>query len=309
MDSALQLCYPVKTLDGKVLLPAGALLTADTMENLIRSEKKPNFASLPLLDHGTIARDLDRICKSPPYCRIFSDPLRRRDVFETMHRVELAEPLLEIYNYFKTRDPYTYRHILTVFALSLLMAQDLTDNRRQMAMEVAAAPNHDFGKVCVPEAVLKKSTPLSEQEKKLLGHHVGAGYVLLSYYLRDPNHPAAITARDHHERCDGSGYPRGVLLNSRIVEIVAVSDTFDALITRRPYRPRSYDIRTALEALALQADRGAISPDVVHVLINLNRSDPPCLQDCRYSKELRGNPPAGNQYSGALLCEYDEDAA
>jgi HD-GYP domain-containing protein (c-di-GMP phosphodiesterase class II) len=299
MDRPFQLSFPVTTLDDKELLPAGTILTADAMDSLIRSAKPHRFAALPLLSHGTIAIDLEGICNNPPYNQIFSDSARKQEVFDRLQQVKLAKPLFGIYDYFKARDPYTYRHILTVFALSLLLAQDLIESRRELAMELLSASNHDLGKICVPMTVLKKSTPLSEQEWQQLSHHVAAGYVLLSYYLQDPDHPAAITARDHHERRDGSGYPRGTKLRNKIVEIVGVSDVFDALITRRPYRPHSYDLRTALETLIQQADRGELSKDIVHALIRLNRKDPLGLEGCKFSKELRGTPPAGNQYKGA----------
>jgi len=299
MDRPLELHYPVTTLDDQELLPAGTLLTADAMERLIRSAQNHTFATRPLLTHGTIASDLEGICNNTPYNRIFSDSARKQAVFDRLQRVELVEPLFGIYDYFKARDPYTYRHILTVFALSLLLAQDLMESRRELAMEVLSASNHDLGKICVPMAVLKKSTPLSEQERQRLSHHAAAGYVLLSYYLQDLDHPAAITARDHHERRDGSGYPCGIRLQNEIVEIVGVSDVFDALITRRPYRARSYDLRTALETLSQQAEGGVLSEDIVQALIRLNRKDPLDREDCRFSKELRGKPPAGNQYRGA----------
>ena len=300
MDRPLELCYPVTTLDDQELLPAGAILTTDAMDRLIRSAKNHAFTTFPLLTHGTIAIDLERICSNPPYNQIFSDRARKQDVFDHLQQVKLVKPLLGIYDYFKTRDPYTYRHILTVFALSLLLSQDLIESRSELAMELLSASNHDLGKICVPMAVLKKSTLLNEQERQQLSHHVAAGYVLLSYYLQDPHHPAAVTARDHHERRDGSGYPRGIKLKNKLVEIVGVSDVFDALITRRPYRAHSYDLRTALETLSQQADRGELSPDIVNALIRLNRKDPLSLGDCRFSKELRGTPPAGNQYKGAL---------
>jgi HD-GYP domain-containing protein (c-di-GMP phosphodiesterase class II) len=307
MDRPLQLCYPVSTLDGKALLSAGAVLSTETMEKMMRSAGKPAFDALPFLAHGTIARDLDRISKNPPYSQIFSDRLRIQDVFDTMQRVELVKPLLDIYDHFRKNDPYTYRHILTVFVLSVFLAQDLFENRTELAMGLVAAHNHDLGKICVPTEVLKKKTPLNKQEQQQLGHHVAAGYVLLSYYLQDPYHPAAIIARDHHERLDGSGYPRGVIQNDRFVEIVAVCDVFDALISRRPYRSHSYDVRTALEALTRQADGGALGEETVHALIRLNRKNPQRLEECKFSKELRGNPPAGNQYKGALRCKLDED--
>ena len=307
MNRPRQLCYPVTTLDGKELLPAGTFLTTDTMERLMRSARTKTFATLPLFGHGTLATDLDKISDHPPYHQIFSDSARKQEVFNNIQKVELVKPLLDIYDHFKACDPYTYRHILTVFALSLLLTQDLIENRTELAMEIAAAPNHDLGKICVPISVLKKSTPLSEQEQQQLSHHAAAGYVLLSYYLKDPYHPAAITARDHHERCDGSGYPSGIKLKNRIVEIVAVSDVFDALITRRPYRANSYSLRAALETLTQQADEGVLSKQVVQALIRLNRKNPPDLKECQFSKEIRSDPPAGNQYSGAKQGRFSID--
>ncbi|MBW4055058.1 MAG: hypothetical protein HIU83_06610 [Proteobacteria bacterium] len=142
---------------------------------------------------------------------------------------------------------------------------------------------------------------------KGLSHHAAAGYVLLSYFLKDSNHPAAITARDHHERCDGSGYPRGIALRNRNVEIVAVSDVFDALISPRPYRPISYDLRTALDEITVLAVKGAISSDVVRVLISCNRKDQLPYTDCILSQEQRGTPPPGNLYQGVASCHYSLD--
>ena len=309
MENPLQLCYPVRTLEGKELLPAGAYLTEDTMQELVRLAGMETFPAMRLLEYDTVAADLHSICSVPPYCRIFSDPVRRKALFKTMNRVEFVQPLLDIYGFFKTYDPYTYRHILTVFALTLLLAQDLIDNREELAKAVAAAPNHDFGKICVPLAVCKKSTLLNKQEQALLSHHPVAGYVLLSFYLKDAGHPAAITARDHHERRDGSGYPRRMALSDRVTEIVAVGDVFDALISRRPYRSQSYDLRTALEELSLQAIAGTISKEVVNALISCNRENHPCHTDCNFSHELRGTPPPGNLYQGITPCRYNPAAS
>ena len=307
MEKALQLCYPVLTLDRKELLPAGAWLTPETMTELVRSAPAETFPTMRLMEYGTIARDLRRFCEQPPYRQIFSDPKRTKAVFDAMQRVESVQPLLEIYLHLRNHDPYTYRHILTVFALSLLLAQDLLDDRKELGREVAAASNHDFGKVCVPLAICSKTTPLNEHERHQLSHHAAAGYVLLSYYFRDPNHPAAITARDHHERCDGSGYPRGIALQNRLVEIVAVGDVFDALISPRPYRSRSYDLRTALEEVTMLGESGAVSMEVVRALISCNRKDQASYTDCTPSREQRGTPPPGNLYQGASPCHYQPE--
>ncbi|WP_281412529.1 HD-GYP domain-containing protein [Geomobilimonas luticola] len=307
MEKTLQLCYPVVTLDGKELLPVGTSLTPETMAELARSARTETFPRMRLMEYGTIAEDLRSFMEQPPYCHIFSRPARTKAIFDSLQQVEFVHPLLDIYGYFKAHDPYTYRHILTVFALSRLLAQDFFDDRNELSRELAAASNHDFGKICVPLGVHKRSTPLSEHERMQLSHHAAAGYVLLSYYLMDPNHPAAITARDHHERCDGSGYPRGIALQNRVVEIVAVSDMFDALISPRPYRPHSYDLRTAMEELTVLAHKGAVSADVVRALIGCNRKNQPHYTECTLSHEQRGTPPPDNLYLGAIPCSYESD--
>ena len=307
MEKPLQLCYPVLTLDRKELLPVGTWLTPETMAELVRSARTETFPTMRLMEYGTVAKDLRSYIEQPPYSHIFSRPTRTKAVFDSLQQVEFVKPLLDIYGYFKTHDPYTYSHILTVFALSRLLAQDLFDDRKELSTVLMAASKHDIGKVCLPLAVCNKSTLLNEQERMQLSHHTTAGYVLLSYFLQDSNHPAAITARDHHERCDGSGYPRGIALRDRIVEIVTVSDVFDALISPRPYRPGSYDLRTALEEVTLLALKGVVSADVVRALISCNRKDQPPYSDCVLSQEQRGTPPPDNLYRGAIPCQYQPD--
>jgi HD-GYP domain-containing protein (c-di-GMP phosphodiesterase class II) len=127
-----------------------------------------------------------------------------------------------------------------------------------------------------------------------LDNHSAAGYVLLSYYLGDPRSLASLVARDHHERKDGSGYPRGIPLRDLLVEVIAVCDVYDALISPRPYRPASYDNRTALEEITGMAERGEIGWDVVKALVACNRSARPHYSESEVSTEKRGVPPPGN---------------
>jgi HD-GYP domain-containing protein (c-di-GMP phosphodiesterase class II) len=302
MTNPLQLSYPVVTLDRRELLPAGAVLTPTTMEELVSSARSQSFPSKRLMEYGTIAKDLHSCLERPPYDRIFSNPKRVRAIHETLAPVEFVQPILNIYGYLKIHAPYTYRHILTVYALSLLLAQELITAPKELARVALAAPNHDFGKICIPLTIWKKTTPLTEQDRKYLSHHSAAGYVLLSYYYQDQNHPAALTARDHHERFNSTGYPRGIAQHNRVIEIVAVSDLFDALISPRPYRASPFDLRTALDEIIQLALNGAISSDVVRALICCNRTDQPPYTECKLSNERRGAPPAGNLYKGASYC-------
>lgn len=266
---------------------------------MIESCPIKTFRFQKIIQYGDIAEDLHALYDSPPYDCIFAASRRRKSLDAHLVKVELPVPLLQIIGHFRIHDYYTYRHLLVVFALSMLLAQDFIDDTDALQSMAQACITHDLGKFCIPLAVLKKTTLLEKDERHYLEHHSAAGYVLLSYFLKNPQHPAAITARDHHERCDGSGYPRGIKLKAPIVEIVAACDVFDALVASRPYRPTAYDLRTALEEITDMASSGAISWDVAKALISCNRKDRPPIRECIVSREKRGTPPKDNLYLGA----------
>jgi HD-GYP domain-containing protein (c-di-GMP phosphodiesterase class II) len=307
VTKALKLHHPVYAIGGNVLVPAGTVLTDQVIADLTRASQNESFNFLKVMHHGSIETDLRRICDAPPYDRIFSHRSRTKSLFALMDKVELPAPLIDAIDFFKSNDPYTYRHMLIVFALSMLLARDSIGDSYDLLAVGQACTTHDMGKCCIPLAVLKKTTRLGQAERDYLEHHPAAGYVLSGYFFKDFQSPAAITARDHHERCDGSGYPRGIALNNRIVEIVAVCDVFDALIAERPYRPTAYDLRTALEEITDMAARGAISWDIAKALISNNRKERMPVQQCVISSEKRGKPPGDNLYQGVGSAEEDPD--
>lgn len=293
----IKLLYPINTLDGKLLLPAGSELSDETLKGLLASNRPPvSLKKYHLMDHGSIMKDLRRITEEPPYDIIFSDPDGLSEIFYVMKSIRFVAPVLDVLDYFKANDFPTYRHMLTIFALTILIAKDLVPNYRKRVSEIAHGPTHDFGKINVPLNIIKKANPLTNEELECLKHHTVAGYVLLSYYLGDIHSIAAKAARDHHERKNGSGYPQGTKQQGLIVEIVSVCDVYDALISPRPYRPVSYDNRTALEVLTSMAERGEVGWRVVKSLIAHNRRSKPQHVEMITSHEKRGTPPLHNVY-------------
>lgn len=292
----MKLLYPIKTLEGKLLLPAGSELSEDSIRGLLAANGPVSLKTYHLMDHGSIKHDLFSILNSPPYDIIFSDSDCLAEIIDVMKSIRFVAPVLEVLDFFKHHDAATYRHMLTIFALTILIAKDLVPNYRKRVSEIAYGPTHDFGKICVPLDILKKNHPLTRDELNYLKHHTVAGYVLLSYYFRDPKSIAAQVARDHHERMNASGYPRGIRQQDLMVEIVAVCDVYDALISPRPYRPVSYDNRTALEVLTSMAEKGEVGWRVVKSLIAHNRSPKPQPIDTVASREKRGTPPPDNLY-------------
>ena len=290
-----RLTHTVTDLLGNPILAAGTRLTGQVM-NTLASGQPAAVEARRLLDYRQVRSDLLGFFAVPPYDVIFSDPARQKALLAIAGDVVMPVPVLESLYHFREVDFYTYRHTLLVFALSILIARELVDDRETLLQEIIAGPTHDIGKLCVPLEILTKETPLTEAEVGHLRHHVLAGYVLLAYYFQDPAILAAEVARDHHERRNGSGYPLGTSIDNLMIDIIMVSDVYDALISPRPYRPVSYDNRTALEEITRQADAGIISETVARVLVALNRSAHPHFSRCVLSRECRGTPPEENRY-------------
>jgi HD-GYP domain-containing protein (c-di-GMP phosphodiesterase class II) len=288
--------YPVKTLDGIELLPEGTELTEETLEELAKENASASYESLPLMDYGTVRQDLLIFINYPPYNIVFSDLEQNQDILKILESVKHPLPILESLEYFKQNDFQTYRHSLMVLIVSVLLAKKLLPDYKELFSNTIIGSSHDIGKICLPLEILKKSTPLTKSEHKQLTHHTVAGYLLLSYFLKDHKSFIAKLARDHHERRDKSGYPRGIEQTDTIVEIVTVADIYDALLMPRSYRPISYDNRTALEEMTKIAERGAIGWDVLKALIAQNRIEKPSYHDIIISEKKRGKAPKRNLY-------------
>jgi HD-GYP domain-containing protein (c-di-GMP phosphodiesterase class II) len=305
--SQIILHYPVHTVDDEVLLTAGAVLSPKVLNSLVASRKKASNRTYSLLRYGTVRKDLCRFLGQTPYNAIFENREAIAGLLDLLGNIRLVLPVLQSMEYFRRHDFYTYRHILMVCSLATLLARDLLSDHMQQIRETATGPTHDLGKICIPLKILKKSSPLTRIERGLVEHHAAAGYVLLSYYLGDHGHIAARVCRDHHERRDGSGYPRGVRLADRMVEIVAVCDIYDALISPRPYRPCAYDNRTALEEITRYAERNQIGWTALRALIARNRKSKPHYRVCPVSLTSRGIPPAENNYG--IVAEENSSSA
>ena len=135
------------------------------------------------------------------------------------------------------RDPYTAGHQKNVATISCFIANKLGWSPDLIYGLRLAAMIHDIGKIAIPSEILTKPSKLSEFEGKLLQEHPENGYQLLKDI--DFPWPIAEIVRQHHERIDGSGYPRGLKGDQILPEaqVLAVADTIEAMYSHRPYRP------------------------------------------------------------------------
>ena len=147
------------------------------------------------------------------------------------------------------KDPYTKDHSSCVSRYSEALARAINLPETEIERIRLGALLHDVGKIGIPETVLQKEGPLSDEEWKIMKQHptIGAEKVLMpNASLRD----LIPIVKYHHERIDGKGYPEG-LSNGSIplaAKIVAIADTYHALTSDRPYR-KGMSIEKAISIL------------------------------------------------------------
>lgn len=137
----------------------------------------------------------------------------------------------------ETRDPYTagHQHRSTALARAIATEMGLPNekiNRIRMAGSI-----HDIGKLSIPAEILSKPTRLTELEVSLIKEHSRRGYEMLKDV--ESHWPLAQIVYQHHERMDGSGYPRNLKGGEILMEalIMAVADVVESMASHRPYRP------------------------------------------------------------------------
>ena len=140
--SNLTLAHPVCTLDHRLLLPAGTLLSEETLEALVSSSEARPHETGSVLRHASVKKDLLGFLNEPPYHVIFADQEDIAEALDLIDMVKVVLPVLQSLDYFKHHDFNTYRHILVVSALSTLLAKDLIPDHQDRIHEAATFPAH-----------------------------------------------------------------------------------------------------------------------------------------------------------------------
>jgi len=131
-----------------------------------------------------------------------------------------------------------------------------------------ASAMHDIGKVAIPDSILNKPAALDDKERQIMNHHTEWGHYIFSRSKRPILNAAAIVASQHHEKYDGSGYPRGLKGDQIHIfgRIVALADVFDALLTRRSYK-EEWRVNKALAYLTEESGKH-FDPDLVELFVD-----------------------------------------
>lgn len=167
-----------------------------------------------------------------------------------LQRNDILVSLSDIRSY----DDYTYGHSVNVCVLALLTGNSLGLTNSSLFQLGAGALLHDLGKIMIPKKILNKPTRLTDEEFDIIKRHTIDGYKLIKS-KNSFNHLAASVIYEHHERLNGTGYPRGLKGNDIHLygKIVGLVDVYDALTADRVYR-NAYLPHQAYEMLAGAGD-------------------------------------------------------
>jgi response regulator RpfG family c-di-GMP phosphodiesterase len=154
------------------------------------------------------------------------------------------------------KDPETGEHILRVAHYSRILAEELTDDEELQQKIFRAAPLHDIGKIGIPDTILLKPGPLDDWEWEIMKAHTSKGSEIMKTARSPYLQMGAEIALTHHEKWDGTGYPRGLAGEDIPLcgQIVAAADVFDAVTSKRPYK-EPWEFDSAFELIRSERER------------------------------------------------------
>lgn len=281
--------FSLNEIAGKALWELGFIADKQRAEQAFRDTLEKGFVryeDLPLRHKGGNALDVEFVCNSylvaeelviqcnirditerVRVSRLLIEEQRLRDLAQTRLTAALNAIIEAMSKTMERRDPYTSGHQKRVADISVLIGTKMGFTHSQLQALHIAGLVHDLGKIAVPSEILTKPGALTPIERQLVEEHVAVGYEILKDIPFD--WPIAEMVRQHHERLDGSGYPRGLHAQEISLEarVLSVADILESMNSHRPYRA-ALSLETARQEIA-SLSGSALDAEVVSAALEV----------------------------------------
>jgi putative nucleotidyltransferase with HDIG domain len=252
----MKIARPIHDKNGRTLLNAGIILTESSIKSLSENGISYLYIESPFINDIKISDDISLELRNKTAKKVMSILndnkkgdhklnliMKNQTIWEIKLVLELLltemiekKEILSLLTHLQTNDEYLFEHSLNVMLYSLAIAKRMDFNDKDMYLLGLGAMLHDIGKVFISPEILNKKGKLSDEEYREIQKHTEYGFE----FLKEKEIPLLVAqcAHQHHEKLDGTGYPRGLKSNEihLFAKVIAVADVFDALTSHRCYR-------------------------------------------------------------------------
>lgn len=279
MNPGMRLPRSVVTKEGNMLLAKDCILTWEHIQKLRSMEaywqddgsrQKPAYQKAKdekfnRLYQNTV-KTVRKLFKSPQTIQELPENEIRQVVKVAIQPLVESHGIIDQLHTIRCKDEYTLHHSVKVAVLSGVLATWLHYSETDLKDVILAGLLHDIGKIGIPGAILNKPSSLTVVERECMQQHTLKGYEIIKDKKYSPNVLAAVL--QHHEKLDGTGYPRQLKGNDihPFARIVAVADIYDALTSDRVYHKG----KTPFEAVSILHREmfGQLDPGICMVFLN-----------------------------------------
>jgi len=288
----------IYSIDKKLLLAKGEGIDNRVLSRIVKDSPRIRYIGIK---NTALIRDIKKEFDNPIYRIILADKEENRRILDLIKKTSIPDLLFKEIMLLKKKLRYTYKHMLvvTILATKLAIHKHLKDKFDALRV-IRTGLAHDLGKSRIPLKILNKTSPLTKSEREIIKTHPLIGYLLLHYYYGKEHSKYDRASYEHHERLDGSGYPRKIKRLNKYAQLMSAIDTLDALVSKRPYRKTSYSLRAAIDFLLDEADSGKLNKKIVYVLISLARKDKPGIRGLKIGQKYRDKPPKDSVYGQTI---------
>ncbi len=255
----------ITSFNNRVVAREGEYFTEEIMGRSARMGRKFEKKMVKIEDTQAI-KDLEKLLTRGKNYQFITENLRYlKDIVYFVGQIEVPEKIILELNMLKEKYSYNYHHIMGVTALTARIARDffLDDDKVMEAAEAALL--YDIGIGHIPQEIIQKVGRLTDKERSVISYHPLFSALLIAHYYQDDKYHLIEPILNHHENLDGSGYPRRVKNDNVLSHIIKLSDTFDALISARPFR-KFYTLKEAFKICEDEINAGKISPEILPII-------------------------------------------